>query len=179
MAGAAAVVLLVGCFYAVVFQPLDRRQDDSMTRLMQLDELLIRSGTEGREYRQLRDKLVDMQDSIAEVNLQLRDEQQEERVLADLNSIASSVGLEILEHQLGQSKMMSTHLEKEIELRCSGSYASICRFLEQAEKITKTTKLSRFELNEAKNSRSYPIQLTFVLYSRANSHDTKEKRGVL
>ena len=42
-------------------------------------------------------------------------------------------------------------------------------FLQKAEQLTRTTKLSKFELNAKEKSHGYPIQLTFVLYSGGKS----------
>ncbi len=77
------------------------------------------------------------------------------------------------------TEVLPTHSQTEVDFRCLGSYASICRFLDQAEQLAKTTKLSKFQLGPASGFDQYPIQLTFVLYSDASKHDTKEKRGVL
>jgi len=179
LVGAAAVGLLVVVFCVLVYWPLEGRQADAVTRVGQLDALLLRAGSEGREYRGLRDKLASLETLVAETQAELTVENSETTVLERLNKIATDFELVVEDYEVGQTKRLMTHQETNVEFRCLGSYASICRFLEVAEKLTKTTKLAKFELNESKNFDGYPIQLTFVLYSRGESHDTKEKRGVL
>jgi len=179
LAGAAVVALTVGGFYSLVYQPLERQQSEAVDRTAQFDLLLVQTGTEGREYRRLRDQAVAIKASVAELRGLLVAPQEEAAYVANLRRIADEVDLEILDTQIGLTKTMATHSQTEVALRCHGSYASICQFLLQAEQFTKIAKLSRLELEAIKNSRGYPIQLTFVLYSEGESHDTKETRGVL
>ncbi len=179
LSGVAVVVLTVGGFYALVYQPLQRKQAEHVSRTEQLDRLLVRTGTEGSEYRQLRNELSEMKESVEKLRLHLASHSSETGVIETLSGIAAEVDLEILDFQIGLTESLLTHSQTEVEFRCHGSYASICRFLEKAEQLTKTTKLSKFELQSEENSRGYPIQLTFVLYSEGQSHDTKEKRGTL
>jgi Tfp pilus assembly protein PilO len=140
---------------------------------------LLQSGAEGREYRRLRDQLADMTESIGKLHAQLQSPQHEAAFVAELRGMADGVDLEIVNTQIGVTKTLPTHSQREVALDCYGSYASICQFLQQAEQFAKTTKLSKFALSATDNSDRYPIQLTFVLYSEGNSHDTKQKRGVL
>jgi len=177
--GATAVTLILGAYYVLLYQPLERQRAEAGDRIAHFDRELLRSGTEGREYRQLRDQLSEMTDSIAKMHVQLHAPQQEVAFVAELRSMADAVDLDIVNTQVGVTKTLSTHSQREVALDCHGSYASICQFLQQAEQFTKITKLSKFKLSATENSTRYPIQLTFVLYSEGNSHDTKQKRGVL
>ncbi len=179
LTGVAGVVLCLGGFYALVFQPLRQSQADHVARVEQIDKLLVHTGTEENEHRQLRTQLREMKESVAKLHHQLASDASEASVIEDLSRLAADVDLEVLDYQIGLTQSLPTHSQTEIEFRCHGSYASICQFLQKAEQLTKTTKLSKFELNSGKNSDQYPIQLTFVLYSEGKSHDTKEKRGIL
>ncbi len=173
------VAFAIGVFYALVFRPLQHKQEEHTARSEQLDLLLIQTGTEASEYRGLHKQLADMKDSVAEMHRQLAGQASETSVIEELSSIAAEVDLEVLDYQVGLTQSLPSHSQTEVEFRCHGSYASICRFLQKAEHLTKTTKLSTFELSSEKKSHGYPIQLTFVLYSEGKSHDTKERRGTL
>jgi len=179
LTGVAVVALALGGFYALVYQPLQHNREGHRSRSEQLDRLLIKTGTERTEYRRLRKQLRKTKASADRIHRQLAGRPSEATVIEDLSDIAADVGLEVLDYQIGLTEKQQAYSQTEVEFRCHGSYASICKFLEQAEQLTETTKLSKFELNSEKNSLGYPIQLTFVLYSEGQSHDTKEKRGVL
>lgn len=141
--------------------------------------LLVKTGTEGSDYHRLHKQLEEMKETVAELHSQLSDHPSESATIADLSDLATKVGLVVLDYSIGSTESQQTYSQTEVEFRCHGSYASICKFVQQAEQLTKTTKLSKFELHSGENSHAYPIQLTFVLYSEGESHDTKEKRGVL
>ena len=178
LAGAAVVLLVLGGFYALVYQPLECKNVERTERSEQLDVLLVQTGPVGGQYRRLRSELAKMKTSVAELESQFEGAQSGEEVIENISQLATDVNLEILDYQIGLAESLPTHSQIEVAFRCRGAYASICRFLEKTEHLTKTTKLSKFELDSSSNSGSYPIQLTFVLYSEAKSHDTKERRGV-
>lgn len=177
--GAAVTALTVGLFFALVYQPLVEKREQNVSRAEQIDRLLQSHSSEGSDYRRLRSQLEEMKGAVAELHSQLAQELSEEALLADISEIAAESDLQILDYQVGSPKSLLTHSITEIGFSCHGSYASICKFLEKAEQITKIAKLSKFELESSENSYSYPIQLTFVLYSEGKSNDTREKRGVL
>ncbi len=177
--GVAITAMLVGLFYMFVFKPLDNSKEQYISRTEQLGALLQSNASQGSEYRRLRAQLDEMKQSVAELHAQLAQEFTEESLLAKLGEIATESAVQILDHQIGQPQTLLTHSLTEVEFNCHGSYDSICRFLEQAEQITKIARLSKLELDPRDNSRSYPIQLTFVLYSEGKSNDKREKRGVL
>jgi len=179
LAGAAAVALAMGIFYLAVYWPLENQAIAHETRAEQIDALFAHSPAVARKYRELRDRLASVQASVDQLHLQLAHQQTEKTAIDSLTEIAKNTNLEIIDYDLGHSQRLAAYSVTELELQCHGSYDSICRFLAQAEQFTKTAKLSRFELGSAANFERYPIQLTFVLYSEGQSHDTKEGRGVL
>ena len=179
LAGVTVLALAIGGFYALVLLPLQQKQAEYSARSEQLDMLLVNTGTEASDYRRLRDELASMNDSVAEMHRQLAGQSSETAVIEQLSQLASDVDLEVLDYQVGLTQSLPSHSQTSVDFRCHGSYASICRFLQKAEQLTRTTKLSKFELNAKEKSHGYPIQLTFVLYSGGKSHDTKESRGAL
>ena len=179
LAGVTVIVLVLGGFYALIYQPLQRKQATHIDRTEQLEQLLSQSGTDGREYRQLRALLTKMQGSLADLRQEHNIDPQAETWIDSIRRVAAKADLKVLDSQIGETTTSPTHSQTEIEFRCLGSYASICQFLEQAEQLTRTVKLSNLELEAGEKSNEYPVQLTFVLYSKGKSHDTKEKRGVL
>jgi Tfp pilus assembly protein PilO len=178
-AGGALVVLLGGAFYGLVYRPLENGKLQAQDRVAQVSQLLLRSGSEAAQYRALRNQLDAMQQAVAQVQAHLREEGSSKKVVENLSKIAQAADLHVLDYQVGPPNPQATHTETELQFRCLGSYASICKFLDQAEQFAKTTKLATFALDARRNNQSYPIQLTFVLYSEGPSNDTTEKRGVL
>lgn len=179
LAGVGVIALTLGGFCILVYQPLQAKRIHQAERSEQLDVLLVKTRTTGSEYRRLRSRLAEMQSSVAEMQSQLKQAPTEKERIQNISDIATNVGLKIQDYQIGLNQSLATHSQTEVEFQCVGSYASICKFLHQTEQLTRITKLSKFELNSTGNSDVYPIQITFVLYSGAQSNDTKERRGVL
>ncbi len=158
---------------------MERRQGERVDRTKQLGTLLLQSKSVRNGHQELRDRLGAMQKSVHDLRGSFSTKQPERAFLKEVHRVAESTELQISDYQVGLKKSLPTHSQTEVQFRCNGSYASVCQFLEQIKHLTKTTKLSRFRLDAETNLEVYPIQLTFVLYSEAQSHDTKEKRGVL
>ena len=177
--GAALVVAIVGLSYSLIYRPYDQREEQAASRIEQLDLLLSKQGAQGSEYRRLRKQLDGMKRSVAELHAQLGEEFSKDALLAAISELAEEMNVQILDYQVGTPQRLLTHSLTEVEFSCHGSFASICKFLEEAEQIAKVAKLSKFELVSRDNSTSYPIQLSFVLYSEGQSNDTREERGVL
>ncbi|MEM8945440.1 MAG: type 4a pilus biogenesis protein PilO [Planctomycetota bacterium] len=177
--GLVATALTIGAFYGFVYQPLLRKQKDHASRTEQLDQLLLKQGSEAGEYSRLRRQLDAMRKSVSDLHHELAEDQSDQSLLAAIQGVAKESDLQVLDFQIGEKQSFATHSLTEVEFQCHGSYASICGFIQQAEQITKIAKLSNIEMQSRTNSLRYPIQLTFVLYSEGNSNDTKEKREVL
>ena len=104
-----------------------------MSRSDQLDRLLVKTGTERTEYRRLRNQLSKMKESVDRIHRQLADRLTEATMIEDLSDIAADVGLDVVDYQIGLTEKQQAYSQTEVEFRCHGSYASICKFLEQAE----------------------------------------------
>lgn len=179
LVGLAIGALAVGAFYSFVYQPLDQKQEEHITRIHQLDRLLVQAAGNGREYRELRSELDTLTQVIGEVHKQLEVERTAEELLEQFQQLASTHGLEVLDQQIGGTSQLSELIQTECHLQCRGSYASICRFLAEAEQFAKTVKLHKLEIDTRANLESYSVSMGFVFYSASDSHDIDEKRGVL
>ena len=179
LAGMAVVAAVIGLFYVLVHQPLQRRQAVYETRTAQLAQLQKASLPEVQAYRELRAKLTSMKASIFEVREKLASEAELETLVDEVTNLALEVDVQLISSEIGSTKQLATHSQTEVEFQCRGSYDSICQFLHRAEKLTKIAKISGFELQSSINPGGYPLQLTFVLYSGGVSNDISKKRGVL
>ena len=179
LVGALVVLGVIGVYYVGVYRPLQAKEAAYRNRTEQLDALSSQTGSEASQNRQLRGRLSEIETAVAQINAQLAAQTHDPAWVESITELASSVDLEISNYQIGVTETLPTHTQTAVDISCLGSYDSICRFLEKAEQLTKTTKLSKFKLGPAINLDRYPIQLTFVLYSEGQTHDTKEKRVVL
>ena len=177
--GCAVVLAVIGVFYYAYLKPRSVEYQRMEGRIAQLETLMANPGEAARDYRELRSAVSLVQTQIAEVQSDYLEAVDPATVMQQLTSLAREQRLEVFDYDISAPKALDTHVQTEIELHCRGSYASICRFLDQAEQLTCVTKLSSLEIDSSGNSELYPVELTFVLYSKVESHDREDKRGVL
>jgi Tfp pilus assembly protein PilO len=175
-AGAAVVALVLGAFYALVYQSLVHQQAAAATRIGQMQQLLKKSSDVQRQHRQLRDQLTDLQHTVGKVRERLPEQVSRDQFEQELRDRAQAAGLRSIDVRHQPPEVMATHSQAEVEFGCDGSYASICQFLAELEKLTNLTRISRLTLDSVPNSGTNHLQGVFVLYYAVTTHD-KDYKG--
>ena len=178
-AGVATLALVVGAYYFLVYQRLEIRQQSDSQRIDQLTTLLSESAPVQRENRDLRQELNALEASIAAIRERLPHEMRREEFTDELNRVAQEVGLHVLELRWGATEVTPSYTQAEVQLECDGTYASICRFLDEVSQLTRITDIAQLQLEADAESRNHPFQVTFVLYYGVDSHDSDKNKGVL
>ena len=178
-AGVATLALVVGAYYFFVYQRLEIRQQSDSQRIDQLTTLLSESAPVQRENRDLRQELNALEASIAAIRERLPHEMRREDFTDELNRVARKVGLHVLELRWGTTEVTPSYTQAEVQLECDGTYASICRFLDEVSQLTRITDIAQLQLEADTESRNHPFQVTFVLYYGVDSHDSDKNKGVL
>ncbi len=177
--GVTTLVLMVAAYHFLVYQRLEiRRQSDSQ-RIEQLTTLLSDSTAVQRENRDLQQELNALEASIATIRERLPHELRREEFTGELNRVAQEVGLHVLELRWGVTEVTPSYTQAEVQLECDGSYASVCRFLDEVSQLTRITDIAQLQLEADTESRNHPFQVTFVLYYGVDSHDSDKNKGVL
>ncbi len=178
-AGLTALVLLVSAYDFFVYERLEiRRQSDSQ-RIEQLTTLLSDSTAVQRENRDLQQEFKALETSIAAIRERLPHELRREEFTGELNRVAQEVGLHVLELRWGATEVTPSYTQAEVQLECDGSYASVCRFLDEVSQLTRITDIAQLQLEADTEARNHPFQVTFVLYYGVDSHDSDNNKGVL
>jgi Tfp pilus assembly protein PilO len=178
-AAGVAVVLLAGvAFYTLVYCPLRGQMVADADRSAQLQLLLASSAEVQREQRPLREQLDKLLVKVAQVRSRLPQNLDAKEFASQVRLAAQESRLQVLDHQLAASQTGPGFSSTEIRFQLSGSFASICDFLKEVSQFTRVTEISQLNMQSTINSESYPIQVTFVLYYGAKSHD-REVREIL
>jgi Tfp pilus assembly protein PilO len=178
-AGAAIVVLVVGAYYFIPYQRLEARGQSDLQRIDQLTTLISESAEVQRQNLDLRQELNALEASVAAIRERLPHEMRREEFTDELNRVAQEVGLHVLELRWGASEVTPSYTQAEVQLECDGSYASVCRFLDEVSQLTRITDIAQLQLEADTESRNHPFQVTFVLYYGVDSHDSDNNKGVL
>ena len=177
--GVTTLVLMVAAYHFLVYQRLEIRRQSDSHRIEQLTTLLSDSAPVQRENRDLQQELNALEASIATIRERLPHELRREEFTGELNRVAQEVGLHVLELRWGATEVTPSYTQAEVQLECDGSYASVCRFLEEVSRLTRITDIAQLQLEADTESRNRPFQVTFVLYYGLDSHDSDKNKGVL
>ncbi|QEG34199.1 Pilus assembly protein, PilO [Bythopirellula goksoeyrii] len=175
-AGCLLVVASVGAYIALVTRPLNAQMDQGTFRVEQLKELLDRSPQVRLAYSKNKEEFRSLKESVEETLLRLPKELEEMEFIGQINSVAQTSGIEIVGYQMGPVEQLESYSRAEITFQCSGSFASICMFLDKVDHLPRLTEVSRLEIESEQNLERYPVQVNFVLYFGGTSHD-RSMRG--
>ncbi len=179
MVGVLAIALGIGLYYSLVYKPLVQKRENQTFRIEQVSTLLDDAGRVQTEHRRLREQLKSLEDSIAATRSKLPDELNATKFVSQVSNIAKSVGLQVVDYQQDRAQVVPTHSKTEIRFNCTGSYASICQFLDKVDHLARVVKVSKLDIESDPNLESYPFHVTFYLYYGIETHDTKERQAVL
>lgn len=176
LAGGAVVALAIGGFYVLAYRPLVAQGAEYESRIAQLRMLQDQAGPVHREHRLLRARLADMRRAVASVRDRSAAEPVVVEFVSDLRDAANRLGLEVTDHHTAPARTLATHSEAELDVRCVGDYATICRFLHEAESLARLVKITNLTIRPPASDGRQPVEITFVLYYGLASNDTDEKR---
>lgn len=178
-AGVATLALVVGAYYFFVYQHLEIRRQSDLQRIDLLTTLLSESTAVQSQNRDLQQELAALEASISAIRERLPHELRQTEFSDELNRVAQEVGLRVVELRWGKTDVTPSHTQAEVRLECDGSYASICRFLDEVSQLTRITDISQLQLETDPESKYRPFQVTFVLYYGVDSHDSNNKQSVM
>ena len=172
--GATLILILCACFYKFVYCSLLEDKLASIQRAQQLEMLLTSADSVQSEYLSLRNELQELKKAVAETRSRLPRNIEEEEFLAQTQQAAKDVGLQIIHYHSELNENSIGLQSAEIRLTCIGSYASTCRFLEKVNQFARVIETAKLSVESDVNSDRYPVQISFVLYYGAESHDKKK-----
>ena len=162
--GTAFVALSAVAGYFTIYSPIANRKADDGRRLEQLNELLAEGPGIESKHAQLVETLHDLRSRAEEVRRRIPDKPDEAGFLTEIIGIAESNSLKILDYDRGSVKTQVTHSELEVSLKCAGSFASICGFVDQLEKLGRVSSVRRMTCGSKRDEDGYPFDLTIVIY---------------
>lgn len=178
-AGLMGIATAVVAYVWFVLVPLNQRQQQCELRVAQLEELLAKSPQVRHVYHDFQAELATLKSSVAETQRRLPAELREHEFIEQLRQAATKTGIEFGDYQIGTATELESYSQAELSIQCSGSYGSICRFLDEIDHLARITEISNLQIESGDNFDSYPVQITFVLYFGGATHDRSRKGEVL
>lgn len=144
-----------------------------LKRADQLRGLLASSAEIQHQQHILKQDYEDLRNKILHTRQRVPAELQENEFVEHIRKAAADAGLSVKNHHVAGSKLEEDISSTVIHFRCSGSYASICKFLTETSQFTRITEIANLKMESETNSNAYPFQVSFVLYYGASSNDTE------
>jgi Tfp pilus assembly protein PilO len=170
---------LVAAYSWFVLKPLVDHEHVCEQRIVQLEALLAKSPKVRQENRAFHAELASLKHSVEETQRRLPPQLCEHEFVEQVRLVATKAGVEVGDYQMGLITELESYSQAELSFQCKGSYASICRFLDEIDHLARITEISNLQIESADNFHSYPIQVTFVLYFGGATHDRSMKGRVL
>jgi Tfp pilus assembly protein PilO len=177
--GILCMLALVGSYSWLVLKPLSQRQELCQQRISQLQGMLLKAPEVRKDNVAYRAELASLKQSIEDTQRRLPPELREQEFIDQMRQIAAKSGVEFGAYQMGSITQLASYSQAELTLQCKGSYASICRFLDEIDQIARITEISNLQIEAGDNFHTYPLQVTFVLYFGGSTHDRNMRGEVL
>ncbi len=178
-AGGVAVVFVVWAYCVCVYQPLVGERERMDARSDQVQTLLGKSVDVQRRHRLLREKLDELETSVASLAGRLPEELEKNEFERQVRQVAAATGLEVVGVEHRRPELTATHDQAEAGFQFRGSFAGVCRLVAEVNQFARITKISKVELESEPNSPGNQVQIDFVLYYGVESDDGDEKGAVL
>jgi Tfp pilus assembly protein PilO len=178
-AGAAFVALVITGYYYFVYQGLALRQENDASRIDQLSLLLSESAAVQHENHKLQLELNALAAVVAEIRNRLPYDLRQEEFTADLSRVAEATGLRLEELHWTNPAVTPNYAQAQIDVDCSGSFDSICRFLDDVSQLARITDVAQLKMESNEDSPIHSLKVSFVLYYDVDPRESDKNEGVL
>jgi Tfp pilus assembly protein PilO len=175
--GILVTVLAATAAYSLLHAPTARAIAETATRI---EEVMLSAENAPliREYHQkVLNRLADVEQRIAAVEARVPDEAEAGAFLKELTQIAAEEQLILKDFQPHKPVVKTGYAEMDVTLKGQGSFASICKFLDRAEKMSRLAKVKALTVSAVDNPAEYPVDATLTIYfGIANPSGNEEAR---
>ncbi len=163
-AGFCLLLAIAGGYWTIVRRPAVVASRQIEQRIATVSRLLENRGALRREYEQLTEVLDGERQRAAAVRQQIPDDSNEAEFLRQLSNAAARGGVVIDDYTRGTVSKESEFSQLDIHVECTGTFESICRFLEGLESLPRVSEVIALNLTSKGQGDKYPLRVTIRLY---------------
>ena len=176
--GLATMLATAYVAWLLVLGPIEQRRMDCDNRFGELEPLLASSSEVEQHHRDLTEQRDEIEQRASAFRERIPDQPHEAEFLGQIAQLADRVGLQIRDYRPGTSSTCDSYSQMEVVLAGEGTYASICRFLDELGQLSRLTTVARLEITTQKGSDIYPVTMTLVIYFGAGrDNETNAKKA--
>jgi Tfp pilus assembly protein PilO len=162
--GLLVTVVFATTAYSLLHAPTVHAITETATRIEEI-KLSAQNAPIIRDHHQrVANKLAEVERRIAAVQGRVPKEHNADEFLKDVSRIAAEEQLAITDFQPQKPTSKSGYAEMEIMLKGQGSFASICRFLDQLARLSRLSKVKALTMSAADDANQYPMTATLIIY---------------
>jgi Tfp pilus assembly protein PilO len=149
--GAIAICAILGTAWALYcgfggrIETLSKQKDEE--RKLSQRHTVIQAA-----YSNLKPKLVELRDFHKDAANRIPVNALETEYLQQVSSLANHVGLDIQDFRPGSIISLPPLQCREVQLRCTGDFNSICQFVTQLPKLPRISRITHVTINEPKEA---------------------------
>jgi Tfp pilus assembly protein PilO len=171
--GMLATVLCATVGYSLVHAPELHAVAETSAKIDELTQSVQNAAVIREQHRKVSNKLHEVTTRIANVQRRVPRGADVSEFMNEVNQLANSQQLAIKDFHPEEPESKPGYAEMRVTLKGTGSYASICTFVDQLAKLTRLSKVKELTLSAGDNATEYPMTATLVIYFGLRGKDAK------
>ena len=165
--GALGLVAAAGSYALGIAPGFQHQRQRDTSELKRLQSLLSGASEIRHRHIELTSRLAELEQRAETMRQRIPDDPRDADFLREVSLAAEAEGLSLDDYRRGNAVDAATHSQLEIHLKTSGSYPSICGFLDRLANFPRVVKVQWMQLAASNHSQIYPLDMTLVLYFAA------------
>jgi Tfp pilus assembly protein PilO len=162
--GVLATVICATAGYSLLYAPTVDTIAHRSARVEELTLSLQNAPVAREQHQKVSETLRDVTTRIAEVQRRVPREANAGEFLKEVTQLASTEQLGIKDFHPEKPATRNGYAEMEVTLKGSGSFASICSFVDRLAKLNRLSKVKNLTLTAGDEVSGYPMTATLVIY---------------
>jgi Tfp pilus assembly protein PilO len=175
--GVLASVVFATVVYSLLYAPTAHRIAQKLLRINELALSVENAPLIREQHRKVSQSLREVEMRIAAVQRRVPRDADGGAFLKQVTEIADAQQLAIKDFRPERPTARAGYAEMQVTLTGRGSYASICAFIDQLNKMTRLSKVKDLALSATDDQADYPMTATLIIYFGLQATDAKTQEN--
>ncbi len=176
-AGVLATVLCVAAGYSWVHAPTIDANADTSARIEELKLSIQNAPVMRDQHKKVTDKLSEVTTRIADLQRRVPRVADAGEFLKEVTQLATEEHFTIKDFTPEKPENRNGYAEMQVALKGSGSYASICKFMDRLSQLKRLSKVKDLTVSAEGNANEYPMTATLVIYFGLRGKETDSTKS--
>jgi len=173
------VVLVCGAIgYTVFYERAEGSIAETRASIQELKLAVQNAPVIRRTHEELTQRLDDLKEGMVALQQRVPQEADAGKFLKEITIIAHDEALEISNFQPDKATGRQGFTEMEVTLTAQGDFASICKFFDRLNKLSRLSKVKSLNISASGAEEKLPMSATLVIYFGIRGADKAEAEEV-